>query len=45
MFTHVSETMPRRRRALRMLAAGLLGTWLLVLLFYQVRLGHEILSI
>ena len=29
MFTHVSETMPRRRRALRVLAAGLLGTWLL----------------
>jgi LEA14-like dessication related protein len=29
MFIHVSETMPRRRRALRVLAAGLLGTWLL----------------
>lgn len=29
MFIHVSETMPRRPRALRVLAAGLLGTWLL----------------
>ena len=29
MFTHVSETMPRRRHAWRVLAAGLLGTLLL----------------